>query len=290
LSISSWLFLWIWLLINCLLLSVNVISDSLSLTYLFPLLCDIFSCCQLTRHHSHHPQLPHSFTVGLKPTSFYNFSHHGVSSGLRTDSTALWQDHFVCASLVFVFSFLTILLFLFFGSVRQIKLVTSRPSGARKYSLPYGMYRSLTALFLQFSHPFATILLSSGCQWVSLCSAIWQRPQNADLKSPARKVSWLVTCNFAAYHRALLKCNTVLIKGTTPPPFRLSAACFRTFWTVDCTTTVLSTRLSATTLDVTTQTDSGSNASNRRVCFPLLLLLLLLLLLFVAVRCISPEG
>ena len=50
-----------------------------------------------------------------------------------------------------------------------------------------------------------------------------------------------------------------------PRLFLLSAVRFRTLWTVDCTTTAPSTRLSATTLDVITLTDSGLSASNRRV-------------------------
>jgi len=67
------------------------------------------------------------------------------------------------------------------------------------------------------------------------------------------------------------KCNVVYIKGTMLHPFRLSAVRIRTLWTVDSTTTAPSTRLSATTLDVTTTTDSGLNVSNRKVCFLLLI-------------------
>ena len=56
-----------------------------------------------------------------------------------------------------------------------------------------------------------------------------------------------------------------LAKATTPHRFRPSAVRCRTLWTVDCTTTAPSTKLSAATWDVITATDSGSLANNRRV-------------------------
>jgi len=63
-----------------------------------------------------------------------------------------------------------------------------------------------------------------------------------------------------------MKRNGVVVKVTRPRPFLPSAVRCRTLSTVNCTTTVPSTRLKATTSDVITGTDSGSRASNRTVC------------------------
>ena len=50
-----------------------------------------FSCSYcllpLLIHHLHHPQLSHSFTPGLKPTSFTKLFHHRLSSGLTAGLT-----------------------------------------------------------------------------------------------------------------------------------------------------------------------------------------------------------
>jgi len=54
-------------------------------------------------------------------------------------------------------------------------------------------------------------------------------------------------------------------KITVPRRFQLSAVRCRTMWTVNCTTTAASTQPKATTWDVTTATDNGSRANNRKV-------------------------
>ena len=58
-----------------------------------------------------------------------------------------------------------------------------------------------------------------------------------------------------------------ITKATRPHQFRLSAVRCRSLSTVMCTTNVPSTKLSATTPDAITLTDTGSNASNRTVRF-----------------------
>jgi len=70
--------------INFLVLSVNLISAPLSLSFLFMLLPLLLT---LSTHHSHHPSLPLSFTPGSRPISFTNLSHHRLPSDLRTNST-----------------------------------------------------------------------------------------------------------------------------------------------------------------------------------------------------------
>jgi len=71
--------------VNFLVLSVNLIPVSLSLTCLFMLLPHLLTV--LTQH-SHRPEVPLSFTPGSRPTFSSNLSHHRLPSVLRTDSTA----------------------------------------------------------------------------------------------------------------------------------------------------------------------------------------------------------
>jgi len=91
--------------VNSLLLSVSLTSVSLCLTRLFLLLPYLL----LLTYHSHHQQLPHSFTLGSRSTSFTNLSHHRLSSGLRTDFvTGLFvlSNSFLCLVRVISFSVL----------------------------------------------------------------------------------------------------------------------------------------------------------------------------------------
>jgi len=57
--------------------------------------------CSLSTHHSHHPELPLSFTPGSRPTPFPNLSHHRLPSSLRTDSTDFTTGLFLLSISVF---------------------------------------------------------------------------------------------------------------------------------------------------------------------------------------------
>jgi len=93
--------------INFLVLSVNLIPLPLSLTSLLMLLPHFLT---LSTHHSHHPQVPLSFTPGSRPTSFTNLSYYRLPSGLRTDSTDFITGPFLLSiSFFIVFSFFVIL-------------------------------------------------------------------------------------------------------------------------------------------------------------------------------------
>ena len=83
-------------------LSVNLIPVPLSLTCLFMLLPHLLT---LSTHHSHHPELPISFTLCSRPISFTNLYHHRLPSGLRTDSTDFTTRPFLLSISIFVFSF-----------------------------------------------------------------------------------------------------------------------------------------------------------------------------------------
>ena len=83
-------------------------SSSCSPAHIYPLsyvICSyhIFSLCQLTTLAIHNSLF---FTLGSKPTSFTNLSHHRLSSGLRTDSTDFMTGPFLLSISIFVFSFL----------------------------------------------------------------------------------------------------------------------------------------------------------------------------------------
>jgi len=78
------------------------------------------------------PSLFHSLLKTY--TSFTNLTHHRLSSSPRTDS----KDHGWTVSsehLVFLFLVFIPLLFLFIGSVRQIKLAICQLLGACKYRI-----------------------------------------------------------------------------------------------------------------------------------------------------------
>ena len=77
-------------------------------------------------------------------------THHRLSSGLRTDSRDFMTRPFLLSISVFVFSFLHYF-FVFFGSVRQIKLATRQLLGARKYSLSY---RIVVDVFYRPKHAY----------------------------------------------------------------------------------------------------------------------------------------
>jgi len=112
---------------SSLLLSVNLVPVFLSVTDLFLHLADYLP---LLSHHYHH-QLPHSFILGFKPTSFTNPSQHRLSSSFRTDSSHFHPDCIFWGNIGFCFSFFSYS----FGSMRWIKLASNHLSGARKYSI-----------------------------------------------------------------------------------------------------------------------------------------------------------
>jgi len=96
----------------------------------------IFSLCQLTTltiHNSLSLSLP---AQNLPLSQIFSTID---SSGLRTDSTDLWLNHFFWASRFLFFSLFITLFCFFFDSVRQIKLAVRQLLGAlpRKYSVSY---------------------------------------------------------------------------------------------------------------------------------------------------------
>ena len=92
--------------INFLVLSVNLISAPLSLSFLFMLLPLLLT---LPTHHSDHPQFPLSFTPGSRPTSSTNLSPTDSlpASGLTPRTSRL--DRFFWASPFYVVNFFSIL-------------------------------------------------------------------------------------------------------------------------------------------------------------------------------------
>ena len=81
--------------INSTVLSASTSSQSIRLWLAFSCSYHIFSLCQVSTHHSHHPSPPLSFTAVSKPTSFTNLSHHRLSSGFRTDSMDFLAGEFL---------------------------------------------------------------------------------------------------------------------------------------------------------------------------------------------------
>ena len=74
---------------------------------------------------------PLSFTLGSRPTSFTNLSHHRLLPVSGLTPHTLWLDRFFWASwFLFLVSFL-------FGSMRQIKLAVCQLLGTCKYSVSY---------------------------------------------------------------------------------------------------------------------------------------------------------
>jgi len=123
--------------INSLVLSVNLIPVLLYITCLFLLLPPLLT---LPTHHSHHPQLPHSFTPGSKLIlkSFPN----RFSSNLMTDSTDFMTGPFLLSIFGFCF-FLKFSSLLFLGS----------PYVIGQAIFIFIMWFLLSSFFLLFSSP-----------------------------------------------------------------------------------------------------------------------------------------
>jgi len=122
-----------------LLLSVNLISVCLSVTFLFPATTtsSIFDDSPLSP--SITPSLFHS--RGSKRISFTNLSHHRHSySSPRFYNRTVSSEH-----LGFILSLLHCS-FCLYWFVRQIKLATRQLLGARKYSLSYRIVYVFIAL------------------------------------------------------------------------------------------------------------------------------------------------
>jgi len=102
---------------SSLLLSLNFMAVSVSLTRLF---LRLLHRLLLLPDQSHHPRLPQSLPTGLKPTRFTNPSHRRLSFSIKTDPPTITRT--VSSQLYrFLFLVLFLIFLLFLSVVRYIK-------------------------------------------------------------------------------------------------------------------------------------------------------------------------